>query len=374
MTKVGFDAKRAVQNNTGLGNYSRYIVEILARFYPDTEYLLFAPVKKDNARLHTLLSLKNVRFLFASGFWKMLPSIWRVGPATVDIERNGVDIFHGLSNELPVGIQTAGCKSVVTIHDLIFIRYPQYYKPIDRIIYRWKFRYACRKADKVIAVSECTKRDILSYFQIPSEKVEVVYQGCHPDYKKEITADEVARVRQVYQLPSEYILYVGSIEARKNLMLVVKALPKMSSDIHLVAVGKPTPYQEQIEQFVAGNCLSSRVHLLNHVPFEDLPALYKGARVFVYPSFMEGFGIPVIEALSAGIPVVAATGSCLEEAGGEHSLYVHPEKEDELAEAVAKIWSNPELARSMSAFGKEYVKKFDDEAVAAEIMRVYRSL
>ncbi|MDR3062253.1 MAG: glycosyltransferase family 4 protein, partial [Dysgonamonadaceae bacterium] len=302
--KIGFDAKRAVQNNTGLGNYSRYLIEILSEYYSDNKYLLFAPEKKDNPRLQTLQSRKNVSFVYPSGIAGLFPSFWRMTGIKTDLREYSPEIYHGLSGELPIGIAKTGIKSVVTIHDLIFLRYPEYYKSWDREIYTRKFRYACEYSDKIIAISECTKKDVISFFNIPEEKIAVVYQGCHPDFGKKATDEKKQEVTQKYKLPPKYLLSVGSIEPRKNLLLAVKALQKLEQDIHLVAVGKKTPYQVEVEQYAAQSGISERLHILNKVPLDDLPACYQLASVFLYPSFFEGFGIPVIEALHSGVPVI----------------------------------------------------------------------
>ena len=372
--KIGFDAKRAVQNNTGLGNYSRYIIEILSAFYPDNFYLLFAPKQKENNRLNTILSRKNISFVFPDGISRLFSSLWRIFGVKKEIKRNKIDVFHGLSNELPVKIRKAGVRSVVTIHDLIFLRYPEYYKPIDRIIYRKKFKQACENSDKIIAVSECTKRDIVSFFHIPQEKITVVYQGCHPNFGRKVSEEKKKEVRERYQLPLRFVLYVGSIEPRKNLLLAVKALKRIPEDVHLVAVGKSTSYQSEVEGFAHKANLESRLHIKNNLPFEDLSAVYQLASLFVYPSFFEGFGIPIIEALTSGIPVIAATGSCLEEAGGPDSIYVDPNDDAELANKIKEALTNEDLTRHMVKKGREYVSRFSEKEIASDLITIYQSL
>jgi len=366
---IGFDAKRVVQNNTGLGNYGRYMIELLSRYYPDNQYFIFAPKQKKNKRLDTLLSRKNVSFVFPSGISRFAPSIWRTIGIRKDLLNNRIELFHGLSNELPLGIGHLKMKSVVTIHDLIFLRYPEFYNPIDRWIYRWKFRRACRVADKIIAVSECTKRDIITFFSIPEEKITVVYQGCHPQFRQAVSEEKKREIREKYKLPHSFLLYVGSIEPRKNLLTAVKALCRISEDIRLVAIGRETPYQAKVEAYARLSGVESRLHIRNDIPFGDLPAIYQSATVFLYPSFFEGFGIPVIEALSSEVPVIAATGSCLEEAGGPDSVYVNPEDDRELAARILEIINDEALANRMKAAGKLYVKKFDDEQIASEIKK-----
>lgn len=374
--RIGFDGKRAVQNFTGLGNYSRYIVDILCRFYPENEYVLYAPKKRENKRLDKLT--KQYRQLQLSypttSFRKKSSSLWRVWGVTRQLEKDSIDIFHGLSNELPLNIRQSRVKSIVTIHDLIFLRYPQYYHSIDRKIYTYKFRKACENADKIIAISECTKRDIMGYFGIPADKIEVVYQGCDPSFMHPVTEEKKKEVRVNYQLPNHYILNVGSIEERKNALSAVQALMMLPERIHLVIVGRHTEYTDKIELFIKENKLEERIHILNNVPFDDLPAFYQLAEIFVYPSRFEGFGIPVIEALHSGIPVVAATGSCLEEAGGPDSIYVHPDDIKEMAHAFKQIYSDSAKRKNMIEKGQEFAKRFSEKKQAEEIINIYKKL
>lgn len=373
--RIGFDGKRAVQNNTGLGNYSRFIVDILSRFYKANEYVLYAPKPKENKNLNIIIHRPNIRMVYPkSKFWKKFSSIWRVWGVNKQLQEDHLDIYHGLSNELPLSIKKSNVKSIVTIHDLIFLRYPQFYKWIDRLIYAYKFRKACENSDRIIAISEMTKRDIVDYFHIKEEKIDVVYQGCDPVFCQPVEEEIKALIRKKYDLPSQYILNVGSIESRKNLLLIVKALRHLPSNISLVAVGKRTAYTEEIEKFVTENKLDDRVLLLNKVPFSDLPAIYQNASLFVYPSFFEGFGIPIIEAIHSSLPVIAATGSCLEEAGGADSIYINPNNEKELAEKINLVLSSSELRQNMISKGKEYVKRFTDEVIAKDIITVYSKL
>lgn len=374
--KIGFDGKRAVQNLTGLGNYSRYIADILCCFYPENEYVLYAPKRRGNKRLDMLTEkYPQLKLAYPVTFWeRKLSSLWRISGITRQLEKEKVSIFHGLSNELPLNIHKSDIKSIVTIHDLIFLRYPQYYHFIDRKIYTYKFRKACENADKIIAISECTKRDIIEFFHIPADKIEVVYQGCDPVFERSVDNEKKEEVRSKYQLPAKYILNVGSIEERKNALLLVQALPQLPLDIHLVIVGRRTPYTEKIERFASEHNLTPRVHIMHNVPFGDLPAIYQLAEIFAYPSYFEGFGIPIIEALHSGIPVVAATGSCLEEAGGPDSIYVNPDSVDEASRAFNEILSKPEKKKLMIEKGKEFIKQFSEEKQAAQIIDIYNNI
>ena len=304
----------------------------------------------------------------------MLKSVWRSYGIIKDLKKFSPDIFHGLSNELPIGLKKAGIQSVVTIHDLIFIRYPQFYKKIDRTIYNHKFRKACEQADRVIAISDMTRQDIIKTYHIPEEKIDVVYQGCAPLFLKQVSSEQKEKIRTKYNLPPCYILSVGSIEQRKNLLLIVRALRQLGKDIHLIAIGKRTPYTDIVETYIKENNMQQQVSILNNVPFEDLPGFYQMADLFIYPSFFEGFGIPIIEALHSNVPVIAATGSCLEEAGGPDSLYVEPNDVNDLSEKINWILSTPTQAELMKKAGKEYVKRFTDQQIANDLMNVYRNV
>lgn len=372
MRKIAFDGKRAFQNFTGLGNYSRYVVEILAKYYPQNSYLLYAPKVRLNNRLEALIQSPSVDFASPKrAFSRAFSSLWRFKGICSDIKKDNVSLYHGLSAELPYGINRVGIPSVVTIHDLIFLRYPSYYSPLDRWIYKKKAVYACKHANKVIAISECTKRDIVTYLNIPSEKIEVVYQGCHPIFKTEVSTLQKENVAMKYSLPQNFVLCVGTIEERKNLLLAVRSLKHLPNDIHLVAVGRPTKYLKTVQQWVDSHHLNERFHVLSGVPLEELVALYALAKVFVYPSRFEGFGIPIIEALCQGVPVVAATGSCLEEAGGAHSLYVNPDDDEALAKHIQAICLDLSLAKNMIQKGYEHAQRFDDKRIADQLIALY---
>lgn len=368
---IGFDAKRANANFTGLGNYSRFMVDTMATYGNEHKYRMYIPKKCKNALYDSLLKHKNVASILPRSFFmKSCKALWRTFFIKRGLLQDGVQLYHGLSNELPVGLHRTGIRSVVTIHDLIFLRYPQYYHRLDRMIYNYKFRYACRKADRIVAVSECTKRDIVKFYGISPNKIDVVYQGCDPVFAQPVSDAEKARVLAAYGLPQHFILSVGTIEERKNLLLAVKAVEQLG-DVHLVAVGKSTAYADKVKDYVESHGLSDRVHIIHNLKFGDLPVLYHLATAFVYPSRFEGFGIPIVEALSVGVPVIAATGSCLEEAGGPHSIYVGPDDVDGMVAAMKRVLSDENLRCEMIAQGKVYVKRFDPKRLADEMNTVY---
>lgn len=372
MLKIGFDAKRAFLNNTGLGNYSRSVIESLSFYFPENQYLLYTPQLKVNNRTRHLLDKENISIHTPE--YPLFKSLWRSRLIIKDLKKDGISIYHGLSHELPAGIQKTNIKTAVTIHDLIFMRYPQYYKAIDRKIYELKFRNACKNADKIIAISEQTKRDIIHFFGTEAKKIEVIYQSCNPLFSVSATSHELEQIKEKYQLPDQFILNVGTIEERKNALLILKALKHVSSEIKLVLIGKETKYAERLKSFLKQERLGHRVTFLQNIDFLDLPGIYQLAKIFVYPSAFEGFGIPILEALYSGTPVIAATGSCLEEAGGPNSIYISPDDNIALAKAIDNVLNNDSLRTEMIQTGKRFASNFTEEAHAKNIMKVYESL
>lgn len=384
---IGFDAKRAAQNRTGLGNYSRFVIRILSEKFTGNQYHLYTPKPHRMPYLQEIPTLKHLFLHFPpQGIWSRLRSLWRVWGITKDIQKDGIHIFHGLSNELPLNIGTPeqrkmkadgkGCKYIVTVHDLIFIHTPQYYHWIDRQIYNFKFRRACRCADRVIAVSEYTKQEIMHYYHTPESKIDVVYQGCDPVFSQEIEAGKLQEVKARYQLPDKFVLYVGSIEERKNLMLVAKAMAKLNrrAAIHVVAVGRRTAYVDKIQDFLKAQGIEHLFHFYHQVPYADLPSFYKWASTFAYPSRIEGFGIPLLEAISSGVPAIGCTGSCLEEAGGPNSIYVNPDDAQGMADAILRTCTDEDLRLHMISEGKKYALNFSDEKLSHNLMKVYENL
>ena len=375
---VGLDAKRIVRNGTGLGSYGRTLANDLSAF-AQLDLRLYAPDEGREALKQQVAERENLHYVYPQGGCSLLPAAmrkawWRSHGIVPQMVADGVQVFHGLSGELPIGIRKAGIKTVVTIHDLIFMRHPEYYNRIDVEIYKRKFFSTLREADRIVAISECTRRDIAELGGIPEEKIDLVYQSCAPRFSAQVADEKLQAVRQQYQLPQRYILGVGSIEERKNMLLALKALHELDADICLVLVGKKTSYAKRLQKYAAQNGLADRLLFLHGVPDDDLPAIYVGAEVFVYPSRYEGFGIPVIEAIRMGLPVVACTGSCLEEAGGPHNLYVDPDDAQAMAAAISKSMIGCEGRDERIVLSREYVRRFENNGCADQFVRIYQEL
>lgn len=365
--KIGFDGKRAANNLTGLGNYSRSLIEHLANGFPQNQYFIYTPKAKLEILNFPLFKRENI-FLKLPQKAKLL---WRGFGVKHQLLKDRIDLFHGLSYEIPFGLKKTGIKSIVTIHDLIFLRKPQYYQPIDRLIYDYKSKYACKNANQIIAISEKTKQDIIELYNISPAKIEVIYQSCDDSFKVDASAVQKAEVKTKYALPEQYLLSVGTIEPRKNILAIVKAMPKIDTNFKLILIGKEKPYANKVKQEIERLGLADRVIFLKNIPFKDLPSIYQMASLFVLPSYYEGFGIPIIEALYSRVPVVAATGSCLEEAGGPNSLYVNPDDFEGFSTVINNVLVNNALQQAMKQQGLQYVQKFNNEVINDHLMACY---
>ena len=244
-TIIGYDAKRIVRNGTGLGSYGRTLVNDLSAL-SEFDLRLYAPDKGMPQLRSQIVGRDNVSFCYpANAHTSAGKALWRTKGIVKQLVRDEVDIYHGLSGELPKGISESGIRSIVTIHDLIFMRHPEYYNKMDVKIYTRKFQQTLREADRIVAISECTRRDISELGEIDASRIDVIYQSCAPRFNEEPQARKMWQVRDKYELPDRYVLNVGSIEERKNVMLAVKALHHLPDDVSLVIVGRQTPYSDE---------------------------------------------------------------------------------------------------------------------------------
>lgn len=361
--RIGFDAKRLYNNFTGLGNHSRTTIDILTDEFPEHEYWLYTPKVRLNGVTLPYTKKKNCHTVTPSGM--MRGGAWRTYGLVNDMKKDGIELFHGLSNEMPVGLFHSGIASVVTIHDVAFRTFPDMYHWHDRKIYDLKWQYACNHADRIVCISECTKRDVLEFYNVPERKVDVVYQP----------------VNSIYYSPMEpmdtdpYMLYVGSINSRKNLLGVVKAMELMPKDLQipLIIVGGGGSYKQQVKQYIAEHDMEELFLWPEMVSNAELKKLYTNAQLFVYPSFYEGFGLPVVEAQLCGCPVVTSNVSSLPEAGGPYALQANPDSAEDICNKMIKMLTDSELRRNAIEGGREYaMQTFHPSVLARQLMEVYR--
>ena len=366
--KIGYESKRIFHNKTGLGNYSRDIIRGLSTYFPNNIYNLYNP-KKKNQLLFIANNTNVFECLPKSDFSKKFYNYWRQKGVVKDLIEDKVELFHGLSGELPSGLKKNNIKSVVTIHDLIFMRYPNLYSFFDRKIHFLKFKNAVKNADRIIAISEQTKIDIVTFLKVHPNRIDVIYQGCQDVFKKNYSDEEKKNVVLKFKLPEQFILNVGTIETRKNALLIVKAIK--NCDIKLVLIGKKTKYTDNIESYIEENNLQNKVQFLSGLTSVELAIVYQLATIFVYPSIFEGFGIPIIEALYSKTPVIANKFGVFPEAGGPNSIYINPENEQELTEKINYLLNNESVRKEIAEKGFDFVQKFNDDKIAKSVYEIY---
>jgi len=366
--RIGFDAKRAFNNFSGLGNYSRYIISNVCRFYPENDCILYTPEIPENGLFQEPEGavVKKPRTWigkYARSYWRSFRLIHWLG-------KDAVDIYHGLSNELPYGIHRTPIRSVITIHDLIFLEHPELYKPFDRYVYKKKVEYGARAANRIIAVSGQTKQDIMRFLNVEESRIRIVYQGCNRQFYSRVSEEGRKQARHQFNLPSSYLLYVGTIEERKNLLKVVQAMHHGKIDVPLVVVGRKTSYFNQVKSYIEQHGMD-RVQFLEQVQSSDLPAIYQGSRGFIYPSSYEGFGIPILEALNSGVPVITSRGGCLEETAGKGGIFINPEDREEMIHAIRQVLENTTLRERMIREGRDHALLYREEQTIPSLYNVY---
>ncbi len=360
--RIGFDAKRYFHNQTGLGNYARTLVNGLIELYPEHSYYLFDSKPSELPKSAANIIKKP----------KLRP-LWRQFGISKDIQRQQLDVYHGLSAELPY-TRPKKTKMVVTIHDLIFMKYPQYYKTIDRLIYAHKTDNALRSADAIIATSEQTKRDLIKIMPDEDIPIQVIYQDCDPLFYVPTSETDLAKTRERYQLPEKFLVMVSKFEQRKNHLTLLKALKQGHPDGYpIVLVGKPGDTFAEVEQFIDANQLGNRVKILSDVPSRDLPNVYRLAEASIFPSLYEGFGIPVLESLACGTPVLTSEQSCMQEIANDAGLYFNPTETDSINEALL-TFDKSGIADKLEAAIPDRLELFSNRKILADHNTLYQKI
>lgn len=363
--RIAYDAKRFFHNNTGLGNYARNLINSMHRHHADHEYLLFAN-RTDRSPFSHYRDLYKVR-----DSKSRIPALYRSFSIHQDLNDQQVDIYHGISNELPLSSTEIRAKKIVTIHDLFYKTYPQDFKPIDRLIYDKKTSYSAKIADHIVAISQATKRDLIQYLKVDSERITVIYQTCNPEYQIN------KMVKKPESLPVEYMLQVGSINKRKNLMGVIEAMktiPK-SDRLPLVVVGNDrVKYARTLQEKISEYQLTDDVIFLGALDNDTLVSLYTHARFSLFPSHYEGFGIPVIESLFCGTPVITSENSSLPEALGPCGILVKSTDTDALKNAIISLTLDDRLLERYTSKIDKHIHKFKSENTSKQMINLYQKL
>lgn len=357
---IGFDAKRYFQNNTGLGNYSHHIIDGLSALYPEIDKTLFTTAQAKISQTKIIYPRTS----------KILAKFWRILNITKGSAFQKLDVFHGLSNELPW--RRTKVKTVVTVHDIIFKHLPQTQHPFNRWIYDFKTKRACTLASLVIATSKHTKKDLVKFYKIPGSKIEVVYQDCDPMFYN-YTSDK--SILDKYKIAKPYILCVGTIEERKSQLLLIKAFEDLQFAGNLVIVGKKTKFYSQIADFLKDKPeLEKRIQFIENASFRDFPNLYHFASLFAYPSICEGFGIPVLEAMNTGTPVVSTKNTVMEEVCEDAAIYYDKHSKESLTKAMQTVLDSKEIQEELVQKGKKRALLFRKEINIPQLVELYKKL
>lgn len=365
--KIGYEAKRVFHNASGLGNYSRNLIASLAQYCSENEYYLYNPQKGKISFGGDMSSVHEIRSEFKN---PILSNLWRQKLIPKRAEKDGIDVFHGLSHELPIGLKKRGIPSVVTIHDLIFIHKPELYKSIDRRIYTLKAKSACEQADKIVAASLQTQKHLIKYLEVPEEKIEVIYQSCDPIYWDNPDTKDIDFTRSKYGLPEKFVLFVGTLEERKNVDKLLVSCQKLK--IPLVMIGRKTAYWNSLVSKIEHPDLLFTPSVPDNT---ELSHIYRAASLFVYPSYFEGFGIPVLEAMACETPVITSNKSSLPEVAGPDSILVDPQSQSEIVNAIQMVWESDGLQEKMKKNSYRFAKdQFKDEVIAKQWHQLYQSI
>lgn len=366
---IYFDLSAAVHRRAGLGRYAESLAralvpllgERLAFFYNAEQGVEpVAGLERFPARTVSL------------GYkpWRMAVWLGQLGYAPFNRLLPGAELYHATEHLL---MRLSGVPTVLTVHDLIFRRYPAHHKRLNRWYLNLTMPLYCRRATRIIAVSEQSKRDVVEAYGIAPDKITVVYEAAAPDFRPQ-PAETVARAKQRYGLPERYVLSVGTIEPRKNLGRVLTAFERLHRDglvDAFVIVGKRGWLYDDFFAQLEASPAKQAVIFPGWVEDGDLPAIYAGAAAVAFPSEFEGFGLPALEGMACGAPVVCSNTSSLPEIAGDAALLVDPSSVDEITDALRRALAEPELAEEMRRRGYAQAAKFSWERAARETVEVY---
>jgi glycosyltransferase involved in cell wall biosynthesis len=376
--KIGIDISRTIEEPTGVGYYAKNLVHALSKVDSVNEYLLYgifyecypkewkkAPIPNSpNFKLHQKHSLS----------W-FIRKRWKNGRRYKEKLLGEIDILHSTAFTMP---PIYGPKIVVTIHDLSCFVYPQYHTEANYQFVTRNVHQAARRASFIIADSENTKREIMRFLHVPEEKIGVIYLAAEERYNEKRSLEFITQVKKKYHIQKPYFLTVGSLEPRKNLataLMAFKALLEIRRiDYQFVVIGGKGWKNESFYQLLKKLRIDDHLVFTGYVPEEDLPALYQGAEIFVYPSFYEGFGLPVLEAMASGTPVITSNTSSLPEVAGDAALLVNPKEVFEIYEAMEALITNPSLRKELRGKGLDQSKKFSWEKTARQTLEIYQKV
>ncbi len=367
--RIAIDATAIPTQRVGAGNYILNLARTLIQIDRENEYVIFAQASNVPDLGN---SPANAKIVSLAWFSRLQRILWEQVLLPRQIRSFGIDVLHSPHYTLPV---TVPCVSIVTFHDMTFFLYPQMHQYYKRIFFGAMIQIAAKRANAIVADSESSRQDILLLLDVNPNRVFTVPLGVSPAYHHVDDRESLESIRRKYHLPERFLLYVGVLEPRKNLPVLVRAyrsLVNRGIPHSLVIVGRKGWMYDQLFQTIRDLDLASRVIFTGYVPEAELPLIYSTADLFIYPSLYEGFGLPVLEAMACGVPVVTSNISSMPEIVGNAGILVDPRRMDELADAVFRISTNRDLHDELAHKGAVRAQLFSWERTARETLDVYR--
>lgn len=374
--RIGLNYTAAIHQSAGIGRYTRELVKTLASLSNDTfqpHYRLFvADAGRDFA---PPLPGSNFAWCPTRLTERWLNRLWfrlRL-PLPIQGWTGSLDLFHAPDFILPP--VKRGTRTILTVHDLSFVHEPESMMPrMSTYLNTWVLQ-SVRQADHVIADSQATRQDLIDFYQTPPQKITVLYPGVSPEFRPIQDADKLTAIRRKYNLGEQpFILSVSTIQPRKNYRRLVQAFAQIDIDVSLVIAGGKGWHYEEIFKEVTQQGLEERVHFPGFIADDDLPALYNAATIFIYPSLYEGFGLPALEAMACGTPVIASNQSSLPEVVGEAGILVNPRDVGAIAEAISRLLVDSELRQRLSEAGLAQAAKFTWPEMGMKLVKLYQQV
>ncbi|MGB8643702.1 MAG: glycosyltransferase family 1 protein [Anaerolineae bacterium] len=374
--RVTVDISPAVHHHAGLGRYAGELLTAMLSVEPVNEYCAFYYDPRGDAHPEPPLDQIPARTIHLPAKpWRMSVLLASFAHVSLDRWLPPGDVFHATDHLLPPLLAS---RAVFTIHDLIFRFFPEYHLPLNRWYLTLMLPRFMQRANAIIAVSENTRRDVTRLMNIPAEKIAVIYEGVNPAFRPCRDPAQLAAVRTKYQLPDRFILYLGTIEPRKNLITLLDAYQALLAHADgipdLVIAGRKGWLYQPVFERARALGLESRLRFTDWVDGADAPMLLSAAEVFVFPSFYEGFGLPPLEAMACGAPVLCSNASSLPEVVGEGGLLIDPHDTSAWAATLSRVLQDSELRARLSARGIAQAAQFTWERAARETLNLYHRI
>jgi glycosyltransferase involved in cell wall biosynthesis len=380
--RIGIDCRTILNpkagNRAGIAHYTYYLVKALLAYDKLDEFVLLLDHSAREIVKEFLEPNSTVLFFSFSQYRKYLPFVYSHLFSALNVRKQKLDVFHSPANVVPLGYRG---PFTVTVHDLAIYRHPDLFPSKQGFSVKYLVPKTVDRADRIIAVSESTKKDVQEFFEVPEDKISVVYEGVLSERYETRSKAEISSLRSRFGISGDYLLFVGTLEPRKNLIRLLEAFylflerrPDLKDTIQLVITGGKGWLYDSIFEEVESRKLGNRVIFTGYLATEELTSLYTNALASIYPSLYEGFGLPVLEAMSAGLPVITSNTSSMPEVAGSAALLVDPLDTEGLSRSLEKVIDDKDLRSELSRKGRRQAKLFSWQRAAEETLKVYKSI